>query len=72
MSALPGVPDVAVGAPPQPQIATLGWTLRRAALGLGILLTVAVLGAWLMYASIEPDEATAGPASHSEYAIPQD
>lgn len=53
----------------QPQLATLGWAVRRAALGLLILLTVAGLSAWLLYVSIEPDGAS--PGSDSEYAIPQ-
>jgi hypothetical protein len=53
------------------QLATLGWALRRAALGLAILLIVAVLSAWLLYASIEPDGMSSGPGSHSEYALPQ-
>jgi hypothetical protein len=48
---------------------TLGWALRRAALGLLILLTVAGLSAWLLYASIEPDGAS-GPGARSEYALP--
>jgi hypothetical protein len=57
-------------APAQPpQLKTVGWALRRAALGLLILLTVAGLGAWLLYASIEPD-ATTGPGARSEYALP--
>jgi hypothetical protein len=48
---------------------TLGWALRRAALGLLILLTAAGLSAWLLYASIEPDGA-GGPGARSEYALP--
>jgi len=52
-----------------PQLMTIGWALRRAALGLVILLTVAVLSAWLFYASIEPD-GTAGSGARSEYALP--
>jgi hypothetical protein len=48
---------------------TLGWALRRAALGLLILLAVAWLGAWLLYASIEPDGTTA-PGALSEYSLP--
>jgi hypothetical protein len=48
---------------------TLGWALRRAALGLTILLTVAVLSAWLFYASLEPD-GTTSPGTRSEYALP--
>jgi hypothetical protein len=54
----------------EPQLATLGWALRRAALGLFILLVTVSMVAWLFNASIEPDGATAGPASHSEYALP--
>jgi hypothetical protein len=51
-----------------PQTVTLGWTLRRAALGLGILLAAVVLGAWLMHASIEAD--ATGAVVHGEYAVP--
>ncbi len=40
--------------------ATLGWALRRAALGL-LILTIAVgTFAWLLYATIDPDPAEAG------------
>ena len=45
---------------PDPQIATLGWALRRAAWGLLLLAAAVTLGAWLLYASIDPDEAAAG------------
>ena len=48
---------------PGPQIATLGWALRRAAWGLLMLAVAVTLGAWLLYASIDPDEAAAGDAS---------
>ncbi len=51
----------------EPQLATLGWALRRAALGLLILLVAVALGTWLFYASIELE----GPPSQSEYALPQ-
>jgi hypothetical protein len=61
-------PEVPASAQP-PQLMTLGWALRRAALGLLILLTVAGLSAWLLYASIEPD-GTTGPGARSEYALP--
>ncbi len=54
----------------EPQLATLGWALRRAALGMAILLTVATLSAVLLYASIEPDGPTAGVDSQGGYAIP--
>jgi hypothetical protein len=63
-----GVRDVSLETR-QAQLATLGWAVRRAALGLLILLTVAGLSAWLLYASIDPDDASPGP--HSEYALPQ-
>ena len=63
----PSAPGLSVEAKRQPQIATLGWALRRAALGLLILTVAVVLGAWLFNASIEAD----GPISNSEYALPQ-
>jgi len=39
-----------------PQVLSLGWALRRAALGLAVLLAMVMLGAWLFYASIDPDD----------------
>jgi hypothetical protein len=48
---------------PVPQIATLRWALRRAAWGLLMLAAAVTLGAWLLYASIDPDDAAAGDAS---------
>ena len=62
----PSAPGLSVEAERQP-IATLGWALRRAALGVLILAAAVALGAWLFNASIEPE----GPPSHSEYAVPQ-
>jgi len=50
---------------------TLGWALRRAALGLLILLVMVVLAAWLFYASIEPDEAVASAPHQNGYAAPR-
>jgi hypothetical protein len=67
----PSVPHVSLEGRRKPPLATFGWALRRAALGLAILLTVAVLSAWLLYASIEPDGTSSGPDTHSEYAVPQ-
>jgi hypothetical protein len=51
------------------ELKTLGWALKRAALGLAILLVATGFGAWLFYASIEPDGAR-GPGAQSEYALP--
>lgn len=51
------------------ELKTLGWALRRAALGLAILLVATGLAAWLFYASIEPD-GVSGPGAQSEYALP--
>jgi hypothetical protein len=52
----------------QPQLASVGWALRRAALLLAIIAAMVVLGMWLFYASIDADEASAAgalPASAS-------
>ena len=48
---------ISLGPQREPQVATLGWALRRAGLGLLILMVAVALGAWLFYASIEPDGA---------------
>jgi hypothetical protein len=53
------------GQRPVPQIATLRWALRRAAWGLLVLAVTVMLGAWLLYASIDPDEAAASGASEA-------
>jgi len=45
---------------------SLGWALRRTALWLLMMSAMVVVGAWLFYASIDPDEATAGPAASTE------
>ena len=66
MSSTSRIPDVP--AAPQhrpPQLATLGWALRRAALGLLMLLVIVTLGAWLLWASIDPDEASAAGGSEA-------
>jgi hypothetical protein len=44
----------------------VGWALRRTALWLAMMAAMVVVGAWLFYASIDPDEATAGPATSAE------
>ena len=71
MSTSSGVPSASYQAQRQPQIATLGWALRRAALGILILAATVTLGAWLLYASIEPEETGAGPQAPSETSSPQ-
>jgi len=53
------------GQRPVPKIATLGWALRRAAWGLLLLAVAVMLGAWLLYASIDPDEAAAGASTEA-------
>jgi hypothetical protein len=63
------VPEISAPVQQPPQLMTLGWALKRALLGLVILLTLAGLSAWLLYASIEPD-GTAGSGARSEYALP--
>jgi hypothetical protein len=56
--------DVSMVPEPQGQpFATVGWALRRAALGLAMLLVMVMLAAWLLYTSIDPDEAAAAKAS---------
>lgn len=71
MSTHPDVSDAALQ--PQahaPQLVTLGWALRRTALWLLMMIAMVVLGAWLFYASIDPDEAAAGPAMSGETSRP--
>ena len=63
----PSASGLSVEQPREPQLATLGWAMRRAALGLFILLVTVAIGAWLFNASIELE----GPPSQSEYAVPQ-
>lgn len=53
------------------ELKTLGWALRRAALGLAIILVGTGFFAWLLYASIDEPEGTArGPDAQSVYALP--
>jgi hypothetical protein len=53
-----------------PQLVSLGWALRRTALLLLMIFVMVVVGAWLFYAGIDPDEASAGP-SPSEAIAPR-
>ena len=68
LSSPPGVRETL---PQPPELPSVGWALRRTALGLLILAAMVVLGAWLFYASIDPDEASAGPSAPSEQAQPR-
>jgi hypothetical protein len=45
---------------------SVGWALRRTALWLAMTVAMVVVGVWLFYASIDPDEATAGPVSSGQ------
>jgi hypothetical protein len=54
-----------------PQLVSLGWALRRTALWLAMMFAMVVVGAWLFYASIDPDEASAGPAAPGETSQPE-
>jgi hypothetical protein len=66
------VPNVPIESPAQPpQLATLGWALRRAALGILVLLTLVTLGAWLLYASIDPEDAAPGEPAPAGTAVLQ-
>jgi hypothetical protein len=51
---------------PSAQLPTVRWALRRTALGLAILFIVVAASAWLLHASIDPDEASAGAAAAVE------
>jgi hypothetical protein len=52
------------------ELKSLGWALRRAALGLAIILVATGVFAWLLYASIEPDGTARGPGAQSGDALP--
>jgi len=71
LSSTSRIPDAVLETGPRPpQLATLGWAVRRAALGLAILIVMVVLGAWLFYASIDVDEAAAGDAPPAAESAP--
>ena len=53
------VPEILPQSQP-PQLPSLGWALRRAALWLGMLFVMVFVLGWLFYAGIDPDEASAG------------
>ena len=56
----------------KPQAPTLGWALRRAALGLLMLFAMVTVVAWLFWAGIEPDDAAAADGTGAaQEAAPQ-
>lgn len=59
-------------APQARTTASLGWAVRRAALGLVLMLSVVMLSAWLLYSSIDPDEAVAAGLSPASLSEPRD
>lgn len=64
------VPEILSQSPP-PQLLTLGWALRRAALWLLMLFVMVFVLGWLFYAGIDPDEASAGSFAPAEQAQPR-
>jgi hypothetical protein len=46
--------------------------VRRAALGFGLMMTVVMLSAWLLYSSIDPDEAVAAGLPQATQAEPNE
>jgi hypothetical protein len=70
LSSPSSVPEFLPQSPP-PQLLTLGWALRRAALWLLMLFVMVVVLGWLFYAGIDPDEASAGPSAAAEQAQPR-
>lgn len=69
LSSPSSVPDVLPQSPPQ--LRSLGWALRRAALWLVMLFAMVVVLGWLFYAGIDPDEASANPFAPTEQAQPR-
>jgi hypothetical protein len=54
--------------PKPPQLVSLGWALRRTALWLLMMSAIVVVGAWLFYAGIDPDEAAASAPTTAQSA----
>jgi hypothetical protein len=71
LSAQPSVSDTSLEVRPHPpQLASLGWALRRTALWLLMLFGMVTVGMWLFWASIDPDEAVAGSAPTTAESAP--
>ena len=51
---------------PAAELRSAGWLLRRALIGIVALTIFVISGAWLLYASIDNDEASASEQSQSE------
>jgi hypothetical protein len=61
LTSQPGATEASIAAQSRPpQLATLGWALRRAALMFAMLSAMVVVLMWLFYAGIDPDDAVAG------------
>jgi hypothetical protein len=72
LTSQPGITQASVASQSRPpQIASLGWALRRAALMFAMLSAMVVVLMWLFYAGIDPDEAVAGAATTVQ-SIPAD
>ena len=71
LSSPSGVPDDILPQSPPPQLLSLGWALRRAALLLLMIFAMIVVLGWLFYAGIDPDEASAGSSAPTEQAQPR-
>ena len=70
LSSPSSVPEILPQSPP-PQLLTLGWALRRAALWLLMLFVMVFVLGWLFYAGIDPDEASAGTSAPGTQAATQ-
>ena len=51
---------------PAAELRSAGWLLRRALIGIVALTIFVISGAWLLYASIDNDEASVSEQSQSE------
>ena len=58
--------DLQPPARPAAQLRSAGWFIRRALIGVFALSVFVISGAWLLYASIEPDGIAVSEQSQSE------
>ena len=71
MSSPSTAPDTLPSSQQPPQLPSLRWALRRAALWLFMIFAMVVVLGWLFYAGIDPDEASAGVSAAAEQATPR-